>query len=254
MIEAVAEIAREAGEILLRHLGKVGPVGRKSTARDLVTEADLASERAIVARLRERFPGEAIRSEETVREEGGEGPVWYVDPLDGTINFVHGLPVFSVSIGRTVGGKPDLGVVHAPALGETFAARAGMGATLGGKPIRVSDTATLGDALLATGFPYRRGESADDNRENWNRFFDAVRGLRRIGAASLDLAWVACGRFDGFWEMHLEPHDVAAGALLVREAGGVVTDFAGGENWLLGRRVVASNGRLHAAMRERLRA
>ena len=254
MIEAVAEIAREAGEILLRRLGKIGAVGRKTSSRDLVTEADLASERAIVSRLRERFPGEAIRSEEEVHEEAGEGPVWYVDPLDGTINFVHGIPAFSVSIARYVGGKPDLGIVYAPRLDELFAAQAGKGATLGGKRIRVSATATLEDALLATGFPYRRGDLPDNNLENWNRLFLEVRGLRRIGAASLDLAWVACGRFDGFWEMHLEPHDVAAGALLVREAGGLVTDFAGGEDWLHGKRVVASNGPLHASIRERLRA
>jgi myo-inositol-1(or 4)-monophosphatase len=242
--------------VLLRHLGKIDASGvaRKSSRRDLVTAADLESERAIVARLRETFPGEAIRAEEEVREPGGDGAVWYVDPLDGTINFVHGLPLFAVSIARCRGGVPDLAVVHAPALGELYAAEAGRGATRNGAPIHVSKVEMLPDALLATGFPYRRGELANNNLDNFVRFFFEARGVRRCGAASLDLAWVAAGRFDGFWELHLEAHDVAAGALLVREAGGRVTDFSGGEDWLLGRTIVATNGPLHEAVRQRVRA
>ncbi|HET6203848.1 MAG TPA: inositol monophosphatase family protein [Planctomycetota bacterium] len=256
MIARVEAIARAAGEVLRAHFGKIDArtIGRKSSSRDLVTEADRASERRIVADLRGAFPGEAIRGEEEVREEGKGGPLWHVDPLDGTINFVHGVPVFGVSIARYVEGKPHLAVVYNPVLEEMFAAEAGKGATLNGAPIRVSREETLADALLVTGFPYRRGELANNNLDNFVRFFFEARGIRRIGAASVDLAWVAAGRFDGFWELHLEPHDVAAGALLVREAGGKVTDFDGGENWLEGANVVATNGRLHEAVRRRVRA
>lgn len=255
MIEIAVAIAREAGEILLRHQGRLDAsrLARKSSPRDLVTEADLASERHVVARLRSEFPRDRIRSEEEVHEEGGTGRVWHVDPLDGTINFVHGLPIYTVSLALYEDGRPLLGVVHAPKLGETFASEAGRGATLDGTPIRVTSCTDLAEALLVTGFPYRRDELANDNLENWNRLFLRVRGLRRLGAASLDLAYVACGRFDAFWELHLAPHDVAAGALLVREAGGLVTDFSGGENWLEGGRIVASNGPLHEALRRSLR-
>ena len=256
MIGSVEEIARAAGEVLRARFGRIeaASIERKSSARDLVTEADRASERTIVERLRAAFPGEAIRAEEEVREEGGGGPLWHVDPLDGTINFVHGVPLFAVSIARYVWGTPDLAVVYNPILGEMFAAAAGKGATLNGTPIRVSGTPSLADALLITGFPYRRGEVANNNLDNFVRFFFEARGIRRFGAASLDLAWVAAGRADAFWELHLEPHDVAAGALLVREAGGRVTDFEGGEDWLLGGNVVATNGRLHEAVRRRVRA
>lgn len=256
MIERVEEIARAAGEVLKARFGKIDPrkVGRKSSARDLVTEADREAERSVVAGIRKAFPGEAILSEEEVREEGGTGPLWHVDPLDGTINFVHGVPIFAVSIARYVEGKPHLGVVYNPVMGELFSAEAGKGATLNGSPIRVSSTEALSEALLITGFPYRRGEIPNNNLDNFVRFFFEARGIRRIGAASVDLAWVAAGRFDGSWELHLEPHDVAAGALLVREAGGKVTDVEGGEGWLYGRNVVASNGPLHEAIRRRVRA
>src|SRR5262245_50921531 len=157
MIARVEEIARAAGEGVKARFGKIDPrtIGRKSTPRDLVTEADREAERTVVAGIRKAFPGEAILSEEEVREEGGSGPLWHVDPLDGTINFVHGVPVFAVSIARYVGGKPHLGVVFNPIMGELFAAEAGKGATLNGSPIRVTATEELSEALLITGFPYK---------------------------------------------------------------------------------------------------
>ncbi len=253
---AVAErAAREAGVILLALLGRIErqDVATKSAARDLVTAADVASERHIVGRLRESFPDHAVEAEEEVHERSDGGFAWLVDPLDGTVNFVHGIPCFAVSIALYRAATPLVAVVHAPRLGETFTARRDGGARLNGEPIRVSATATLGEAVLATGFPYRRRELANDNLANFGRFFHDVRDLRRLGSAALDLAYTAAGRFDGFWELHLAPHDVAAGALLVREAGGWVTDADGGENWLRGGHIVAAPPALHGEIRARLR-
>jgi len=256
-LEVAREAALEAGRVLLEHFGhlQAGEIGSKSAARDLVTAADLASERAIVARLRARFPEHAIEAEEETHDApSAEGGLrWFIDPLDGTVNFVHQLPIFAVSIALYRGGVPEVAVVHAPKLGETFTATRGGGAQLDGRGIRISSTSALGDAILATGFPYRRNELAHSNLENFGRFFYDVRGMRRMGSAALDLAYVAAGRFDGFWELHLSPHDVAAGALLVREAGGVVTDADGGEDWLRGGHIVAAGPVLHPTIRERIR-
>jgi myo-inositol-1(or 4)-monophosphatase len=253
----VAEAAaREAGALLLEHFGKIdrGRVKTKSAARDLVTAADVASERLVVARLRAAFPGHAIEAEEEVHDAAGDGrPRWFLDPLDGTVNFVHGIPAFAVSLALYRGSEPEVAVVHLPRLAETFTAERGGGAKLDGEPIRVSETAALGEAILATGFPYRRNELPNNNLENFNRFFLDVRGMRRMGSAAMDLAFVAAGRFDGFWELHLSPHDVAAGALLVREAGGIVKDADGGEDWLRGGHIVAANPRIFEAIRERIR-
>jgi len=255
-IRAVAcDIARAAGELLLEHLGQIRreDVRTKSAERDLVTRADVGSERLIVERLRSAFPQHAIEAEEEVCDEEQVGGLrWFVDPLDGTVNFVHQLPCFAVSLALFEAGRPLVGVVYAPRLDELFAAHAGGGATLNGRPISVSTTTQLGDAILATGFPYRRGELEHSNLENFGRFFYDVRGLRRMGSAAYDLACVAAGRMDGFWELHLSPHDVAAGALLVREAGGEVSDGAGGEQWLRSGHIVAAGPELAAAIRARL--
>lgn len=253
-LAVATEAAREAGELLLERFGRVQRFGRKTSARDLVTEADLESERLVVGRLRAALPGHAIEAEEEVRDAGGDvGPRWFVDPLDGTVNFVHGLPFFAVSLGLFVDGRPEVALVHAPRLGETFGAVLGAGARLNGEPIHVSATSELGEAVLATGFPYRRNELANSNLENFGRVFYDIRGIRRAGSAALDLAYTACGRLDGYWELHLAPHDVAAGALLVREAGGVVTDLHGGEDWLRGGHIVAAGPALHPELRSRLR-
>ena len=255
-LETALSAAREAGELLMQLFGRLaaGDVESKGVSRDLVTKADLASERAIVARLRKRFPGHAIESEEEVHDaHSAVGPRWFLDPLDGTINFVHGLPAFGVSLALYDGLTPEVGVVHLPRLGETFWATRGGGAFLDGQRIAVSRAKTLEESILATGFPYRRGELAHDNLENFGRFFYAVRGLRRMGSAAMDLAYTAAGRFDGFWELHLAPHDVAAGALLVQEAGGLVTDADGGNDWLRGGHVVAAPAALHAEIRARVR-
>ncbi|HKE00535.1 MAG TPA: inositol monophosphatase family protein [Planctomycetota bacterium] len=256
--EAALAVARgaalEAGAELLARYEKLDrrTVRTKSIRRDLVSEADLASEKVILARIRAAFRDDAIRAEESSRAAVAGSAVWHVDPLDGTTNFVHGLPEFSISIARYRDGAPRVAVVHAPKLGETYTALAGGGAHRNGERLHVTKTAELADALLATGFPYRRGELPNDNVANFAHILPLVRDLRRLGSAALDLAFVAAGRFDAYWELHLEPHDVAAGALLVREAGGRVTDVAGGDAWLEGRSVVASNGPLHEPLRSRL--
>jgi len=258
-LDVATSAAREAGELLLARFGRIArsDVRTKSAARDLVTDADVASERHLVARLREAFPAHAIEAEEEVLDERAPGdaarPRWFLDPLDGTVNFVHELPFFAVSMGLFVDGRPEVAVVHLPRIGETFTALAGGGAQLDGEPIAVSACDALGDAILATGFPYRRNELEHNNLANFERFFLDQRGIRRMGSAAIDLCYVAAGRLDGFWELHLSPHDVAAGALLVREAGGVVTDADGGEDWLRGGHIVAAGPGLHEAIRERVR-
>jgi len=254
-LEVAEAAAREAGALLLESFGRLerSSVKTKSAARDLVTSADVASERLVVARLREAFPEHAIEAEEEVRDAADGRPRWFVDPLDGTVNFVHGIPAFAVSIALFVGGVPEAAVVHLPRLGETFTAERGKGTRKDGEPVRVSETSALGEAILATGFPYRRNELPNNNLENFNRFFLDVRGMRRMGSAAMDLAYVAAGRLDGFWELHLAPHDVAAGALLVREAGGIVRDVDGGEDWLRGGHIVAANPGLFEEIRSRVR-
>ncbi len=250
--------AREAGELLTNALGSFdrSRIARKSSARDLVTAADVASERCLVGRLRARFPRHAIEAEEEVRDEPGAGPRWFLDPLDGTVNFVHELPCFAVSMALYAGAVPEVAVVHAPRLGETFHAVRGGGAFLrdarGETRLAVSDASELSEAILATGFPYRRNELRPNNLENFGRLFGEVRDLRRMGSAALDLAFTAAGRFDGFWELYLAPHDVAAGALLVLEAGGRVSDLDGGGDWLRGGHIVAAGPALHERLRTRL--
>ncbi len=252
--ELVLEVGREAGALLMDHLGKLDPgqIGSKSAERDLVTAADLAAERLIVERLREAFPDHAIEAEEEVADPLDDRPRWLVDPLDGTVNFVHRIPAFATSIALYSSAGPEVAVVYAPALGETFHASRGGGAFCGDRRLSVSGAKTLGESILATGFPYRRHELVPNNSENFLAFFKDVRGLRRLGSAALDLAYVADGRYDGFWELYLSPFDVAAGALLVREAGGVVTDAAGADDWLRAGHIVATGPGIHRAVLERL--
>ncbi|MEM8710435.1 MAG: inositol monophosphatase family protein [Planctomycetota bacterium] len=264
---AAVEAAIRAGELQLESLGAIraGDVRTKSSMRDLVTEVDVNSERLIVSALRAAAPGFTVEAEEEASDEDSGAPRWIVDPLDGTVNFVHDLPVFAVSIALYAdsGRRPLLGIVHVPRLGETFIAAEGRGAYLvsaassadaapTSRRLSISRPDGLADAILATGFPYRWGELPNSNLENFNAFFYEVRGVRRMGAAAVDLAYVAAGRLDGYWELHLGAHDVAAGALLVREAGGEVTDLHGGDNWLRLGHVVAADASLAAKLRERL--
>ena len=252
--DAASTIARAAGDLLLARFRTRAAEGLAVRGeRDPVTAADRDSEALIVARIRAAYPRHAI-----LGEEGGVLPaapppgwVWIVDPLDGTVNFLHGHPFWAVSIGIWHDGVPLAGVVHAPALGESFAAARGHGATRNGERLQVNAAATLLDALLATGFPYNRSRVRQNNLAPAAALTLAARGVRRNGAAAIDLAYVAAGVYGGFWEYWLAPWDVAAGGLLVLEAGGRVTDVAGAEAppaWGFGRNVLASNGRLHAAI------
>ena len=240
-------LAREAGAVLLDGFGRAHHPERKGRI-DLVTEYDRRSEALVIERIRERFPSHAILAEES-GASGGAGVRWLVDPLDGTTNFAHNYPFFSVSLAAEIGGEVVAGVVHDPTRCDTFAAARGQGATLNGRPIRVSDIASLEDALLVTGFHYSIREKPEPTMSVFRELLLRAQGVRRDGSAALNLSYVACGRFDGFWEMHLSPWDMAAGVLLVREAGGTVTGLDGGAFRLDGRRILASNGRLHAAMR-----
>ncbi len=252
VLRTAEQIARAAGAELMRHFDRLDAdaVHSKSAARDLVTAADLAAERVIVDALHEAFPQDGILAEESGGQDTDAEYVWCVDPLDGTTNFVHSLPMFGVSMARLRAGKPDLAVVYLPRLEECFTAAAGVGAQLNGKPIQVSSTTELGQSLLATGFPYRRQFLLDNNLENFNRLFLNQRGVRRMGSAAADLAYVACGRLDAFWELHLQPYDVAGGGLLVAEAGGLTETIVAGGDWVFGRNVIAGPPALVAALRE----
>lgn len=254
MIERAEELARGAGEILMRYAGRLhrADADRKGTQRDLVSEADVASERFLVAGIPD---SDDILAEEGSDRDTGAARRWVIDPLDGTVNFLHGIPMWCVSIGVIEDGELAAGVVHAPALGHTWTAAKGQGCFLDGKPARVSATGELSEAIVATGFAYRRNELPDHNFDNFERIGMAAAGVRRMGAAAVDLAFLASGTLDGFWELHLNAWDVAAGILLIREAGGRVSDFRGAEDLepvLFGRHVVASNGHLHEALRGKL--
>jgi myo-inositol-1(or 4)-monophosphatase len=250
VIDAARAIAEEAGRLLLERFGRLtgAEIGRKGP-RDFVTAADRDAEALIVSRLAEEFPSHGVLAEEGARRDAPDRPTWVVDPLDGTTNYLHGIPVFAVSLGLVEAGKAVLGVIHAPALSTTWWGGPGQGCFEDDRPVSVSVTPSLPDALLATGFAYGIDRLPDDNLDNLARVAKAARGIRRLGAAALDLAWVASGRLDGFWELHLEPWDVAAGVALVRAAGGKVTDARGGDDWLFGKSLIATNGLVHEALR-----
>ena len=242
--ETLEPIVRRAGDHLLASFEslRVGDVTSKGTSIDLVTRLDLESQRLLVEALREAFPQDDIVAEEGARDWSGRpGRVWLVDPLDGTTNFVHGVPLFAVSVAAVDDGVLTVGAVLAPYLQEFFWAEAGRGAWLNGRCLAVSACTTLSDALLASGFPYDIRTNEHNNLSEWSHMATRCRGLRRCGAAALDLAWVAAGRFDAFWEFRLGPWDLAAGALMVREAGGVLSAPDGSSEFLWQGDLVAGN-------------
>ncbi len=245
-------VAREAGAILAAGY-RTGAQVHKKGRIDLVTEFDLRSERLIRERIGTAYPAHAIVGEEGGRTAGSSDWVWYVDPLDGTTNFAHGHPFFCVSMGLYEGTTPQVAVVHAPILGITWSARAGGGTQRNGEPCAVSKTVALIDALVATGFPYNRRSDADDNIPETRAFLRRTHGMRRCGSAAIDLAMVADGSFDLYWEQQLNAWDLAAGALLVLEAGGTVTDYDGTPADPLSGRLLASKGPLHPEALEVLR-
>ncbi|MBC8404114.1 MAG: inositol monophosphatase [Planctomycetes bacterium] len=252
VLQQIVPIAHEAGAKLMDWHGRLAApdVTSKSAQRDLVTSADLAAEKIIVERLRAAFPNDGMFAEESGTSDLDADHIWYIDPLDGTTNFVHSLPMFCVSIARVTAGQPDVAVVYLPRLEETFTASTGAGCALNGAKVKVSNSTHLQQSLLATGFPYRRHLLAENNLENFNRLFLTQQGIRRMGSAAADLAYIACGRLDAFWELHLGPYDVAAGGLLVREAGGVVDTIESGGDWIHGKSIIAGSATLVQQMRD----
>ncbi|MDE2038713.1 MAG: inositol monophosphatase [Elusimicrobia bacterium] len=250
----LAQALEGSGKILRRHFGRAR-VSFKGRA-NMVTQADLESQGWILSLIRSRFPDHDYLAEEDGAKKTGARHVWVVDPLDGTTNYAHGYPVCCVSIALLEGVRPLLAGVYDPFREEVFLAEAGAGASLNGRSLRVSKARRLSDSLLITGFAYDRAERSAYYAEIFRDVLTRCHDLRRSGSAALDLAWVAAGRADGFWEQELKPWDVAAGLLLVREAGGRVGDFDG-KGWdrleCFGRRTLATNGRLHAELATVLR-
>lgn len=254
MLNFAIETAKDAGRVLMEKFGRIEAVTKKGDI-NLVTEADLASEALIIERIKSHFPRHSILAEEAgnaviIGDEGGHK--WIIDPLDGTTNFAHGYPCFCVTIALEHDGEIVLGVTYDPTRDELFAAERGQGATLNGKRMSVSATDALGDALIVTGFPYDIARRNDFAR-HLTQMLLSCRGVRRDGSAAIDMAYVACGRFDGFWEEGLNPWDMAAGLLLIEEAGGRVSNYDGSEFDLYQPPVLASNGLVHAEMSAILR-
>ncbi len=253
LLRFVEDVSREAGAIHLQYFGKLERVDKKGR-RDLVTVADREAEAHVIRRIREAFPGDAILAEETLSGQKMAPRLWVLDPLDGTTNFVHRIPHFAASLGFWEGGAPVVGCVYNPLLEECYLASAGGGARLNGVTIRCNNQELLSEALLTTGFHYRLETLPDNNLQHFIDLAMRARGVRRLGSAALDLCYTADGRYDGFWELHLSPWDVAAGGLIAIESGCRVTDFEGGGDWLFGGSVLAANAVLHERIREVLRA
>ena len=245
MKDFAVELAKEAGQILMDHFERRLAVESKSSEIDLVTEADVASEKLIVEAIRKWYPEHSILSEEGLSEEQAGEFLWLVDPLDGTTNYAHGYPIFCVSIALQRGGETTLGVTYDPVGDELFWAGRDQGAYCNGRRLSVSGTDSLRRSLLATGFPYARASIEDNNVAEFGRVMPRVQGVRRGGAATLDMAYVAAGRLDGYWEFLLSPWDWAAGDLLVRESGGRTSDVLGHPWRLRSNNMVATNGLLH---------
>lgn len=242
------QTAIKAGSLLLKKANKCNKVSFKGRI-NLVTEADLASERYIIKAIEEKFPAHSILAEEESARDKTSEFKWIIDPLDGTTNFAHGFPFYCVSIALEYKGEIVIGVVCDPQRKELFHAMIGGGSFLNGQKIRVTEETKLFKALLATGFPYDIGTSKEDNLKNFARFAKVARGIRRPGSAALDLCYLARGRIDGFWELKLSPWDTAAGKLIVEEAGGKITDFNGKKYSIYGKYIIASNGRIHNQMK-----
>jgi len=244
LLDTAINSALAAGKFILSHLNRMVAVKFKGRA-NLVTEVDRGAEQLIVSAIQDRFPDHQILAEETPAKTSASDYRWIIDPLDGTTNFFHGFPVFAVSIGIEYQGQPLIGVVYDPTRDELFSAVAGQGARLNNQPVQVSKTSTLARSLLATGFPYEIGRHFDLNMAIFNTFYRQCQGVRRAGAAAIDLCYTACGRFDAYWEFDLHPWDAAAGALIVTEAGGRLSDFHGRPFSIYRRQILASNGFIH---------
>ena len=248
-LQVAIAAAKEAGRVQMLHLGHSHRVEYKGDI-DLVTVVDRLSEKAIVERITAAFPDHDLLAEETLFEEKGSPWKWIIDPLDGTTNYFRGYPCFCVSIGLEVDGEVKLGVVYNPVLDELFHAERGGGAFLNGNPISVSRVNDLNRSFLCTGFPYDVREYADFYLRYFREFIIRSFAIRRPGSAAIELSYLAAGRFDGFWELKLHPWDVAAGSLIITEAGGKITDFKGGLFGIYSGEMLASNGLIHEEMLE----
>lgn len=249
-LDVATEAAQSAGAVLQHYWGNLQDVREKGRSGDLVTEADRAAEAVVMAVLERHLPTShgMLAEESGASGQGGSAFLWAIDPLDGTTNYTHQYPFCSVSIGLLFEGEPILGVVYNPILTELFQAAKGLGATFNRQPIRVSTTDNLAQSLLVTGFAYDRCDTADNNYAEFCQFTHLTQGVRRGGSAAVDLAYVACGRLDGYWERGLSPWDIAAGIALVREAGGNVTAYDQSPLVVKSGRLLATNGHLHGAM------
>ena len=239
--------AYKGGKVLQSYFGNLSNV-RKKSAIDLVSEADTASEKVIIEHIRGIFPEHAILAEESGPDKSAANCQWIIDPLDGTINFIHQLPIFSISIAFARDNHILMGVVFNPVNGELYSAVSGQGASLNNHPIQVSQTKLVSESLLATGFPYNLLSVFDSITARFNRCLKNARGIRRLGSAALDLCAIACGRFDGFWEQNLHPWDTAAAVLIASEAGARVTDFSNDPFTVDKNEILATNGRIHKEM------
>ncbi len=250
MLTIAIEAAQTAGRFLQLNLGKVREIQQKAgQEKNLVTEIDKRSEEIIIDIIHKHFPGHDILAEESGRTKGKTSDYrWIIDPLDGTTNFTHGFPVFCVSIGVEYKGELIIGVIYDPNFNELFTAEKGKGAFLNGKRINVSRIDKLNKSLLVTGFPYNITENPSNAIEHFIHFLMKAQAVRRMGSAAIDLAYIAAGRYEGFWEVALNPWDMAAGALLVQEAGGKLTDFTGNPFSIYKKEVLASNGLVHEEM------
>lgn len=253
-LDIATEAALAAGAILQDLRGKLQTVEEKGRPGDLVTEADRQSEAAIIEVLRRHFPHHPILAEEAgYMGESAQDYLWAIDPLDGTTNYAHGYPLSVVSVGLLVRNVPQVGVVYHPFRNELFRAAKGLGATLNRRPIRVSQTQDLNDSLLVTGFAYDRRETSDNNYAEFCYLTHLTQGVRRSGSAAMDLTDVACGRLDGYWERGIRPWDMAAGIVILEEAGGKVSAYDGSPLAIESGRILASNGLLHHRLSQALR-
>jgi myo-inositol-1(or 4)-monophosphatase len=253
MLNIAVKAARRAGKVILRHLERLDRLAIETKGRnDFVSQVDRQAEDEIIEVVRRAYPNHAILAEES-GQSAGDDYLWIIDPLDGTTNFLHGYPQFAVSIALHFRQRPYQAVVFDPLRDELFVASRGVGAKLNDRRIRVSTVAHMENALLGTGFPFKCMDYLDAWIETFRILLPRTSGVRRAGSAALDLAHVACGRLDGFWEFGLSPWDMAAGCLLIEEAGGLVSDFAGGQDFLAGGNVVAGNPKIHPQLLQLLK-
>jgi myo-inositol-1(or 4)-monophosphatase len=253
MLNITIRAARAAGDAIVREMDRVSDISIDIKGKnDFVTEVDRQAEYIIIETIKNAYPDHAFLAEES-GQSGDSDYLWIIDPLDGTTNFLHGIPHFAISIALQYKGRLDQAVIYDPVKQELFTASKGKGAQLNNKKIRVSSQKTLDGALLATGFPFREDQEVEKFIKSFKALFPKIAGIRRAGVASLDLAYVACGRFDGFWEYSLKPWDIAAGVLIVQEAGGINSEISGGLDFMESGNIISANPKMIKAILSKLK-